>query len=193
MTIKRVKVAGQYYQLGYGRGMKKANVYLIDGFLYAKDMSNWRCELDPLEGDLVGYVRINEVKAEGYKTIYCQCYLGDHARFASEVRTLNASVPVTHSHATGISDGRPIQRIIEIPLQEVRSPEYEKNLQKYGDNQDTCICCGRKVKSFPECKMVHLLTNGNIVSYPDEDIEGSQGFFPVGNDCAKRLVISFAF
>jgi hypothetical protein len=41
--------------------------------------------------------------------------------------------------------------------------------------------------------MVHLLTSGNIVSYSGDDIEDSQGFFPIGNDCAKKLVIQFAF
>jgi hypothetical protein len=37
------------------------------------------------------------------------------------------------------------------------------------------------------------LNNGNIVSYFGDDIEGSQGAFPVGSECAKKLVIQFAF
>jgi len=40
---------------------------------------------------------------------------------------------------------------------------------------------------------VHYLTNGNIVSYGGDDIENSQGMFAVGSECAKKLVIDFAF
>ena len=84
-----------------------------------------------------------------------------------------------------------IQRIIEIPLHEVQSPNYENNLERFGDHSDTCLICGKRTKG--NTKSVHLLTNGNIVSYSGDDIEESQGFFPVGSDCAKKLTIKFAF
>jgi hypothetical protein len=85
-----------------------------------------------------------------------------------------------------------IQRIIEIPLEEVQSENYDANVERYGDHSNTCLICGKRVKEGKE-KMVHLLNNGNIVSYEGEDIENSQGFFPVGSDCANKLIIKFAF
>ena len=86
-----------------------------------------------------------------------------------------------------------IQRIIEIPLEEIQSENYYQNIEKFGDDSNTCICCGKRIKTYPDCKFVHYLTNGNIVSYSGDDIENSQGFFPIGNDCAKKLVITFTF
>jgi hypothetical protein len=85
-----------------------------------------------------------------------------------------------------------IQRIIEIPLDEVRSKDYEKNIERLNEDSDTCFICGKRIKPGRE-KWVHYLTNGNLVSYDGDDIENSQGHFPVGPDCAKKLVIKFAF
>jgi len=82
-----------------------------------------------------------------------------------------------------------IQRIIEIPIEDLQTKDARTNWGNYGQNQ--CCLCGKKVGKNP--KMVHLLTNGNIVSYAGDDIEGSQGFFPVGSECAKKLIIEFAF
>jgi len=86
-----------------------------------------------------------------------------------------------------------IQRIIEIPLEEVRSDKYNDNVERLGDHSDTCFICGKRIKDLSKAKNVHYLTNGSIVSYSGEDIEGSQGAFPVGSDCAKKLVINFTF
>ena len=80
-----------------------------------------------------------------------------------------------------------IQRIIEIPLEEVQTPKAKAmDVTMCG----CCIVCGKRVKS-KKTKYVQLLTNGNIIS-TDQGIEGSQGFFPVGPECEKRLVIAFA-
>ena len=35
--MTRTKIGTEYYQSGYGRGPKQANIWLIDGFAYAKD------------------------------------------------------------------------------------------------------------------------------------------------------------
>lgn len=85
-----------------------------------------------------------------------------------------------------------IQRIIEIPLDEVRSEKYEKNIHTYGEDSNTCFICGKRIKNIGNAKYVQFLTNGNLVS-SNEDLENSQGAFPVGNDCAKKLVINFTF
>ena len=82
-----------------------------------------------------------------------------------------------------------IQRIIEIPIEELQSEDAKKNWGDY--RQDQCCLCGKKVGKNP--RYVHYLTNGNIVSYGGDDIVESQGFFPVGSECAKKLVIQFAF
>ncbi len=82
-----------------------------------------------------------------------------------------------------------IQRIIEIPLEELKTG---KGRDTDTTLNDVCLICGKPIKSKTP-KMVHLLTNGNIVSYEGEDIEGDQGFFPVGPECEKKLVIKFTF
>ncbi len=82
-----------------------------------------------------------------------------------------------------------IQRIIEIPIEELQTDFAKANWGDFKDNQ--CCLCGKKVGNNP--KLVHYLTNGNIVSWSGNDIANSQGFFPVGNECAKKLIIQFAF
>ena len=84
-----------------------------------------------------------------------------------------------------------VQRIIQIPIDEVRSKQYESNIDKYGDHSDTCFICGKRIKADNK-KYVQYLTTGEIIS-TDQEVEDSQGFFPVGSDCAKKLVIQFAF
>lgn len=81
-----------------------------------------------------------------------------------------------------------IQRIIEIPIEELQNEDAKENWANYQENQ--CCLCGKKVGKNP--KMVHYLNNGNIVSTLEE-IEGSQGMFAVGSECAKKLIIQFAF
>ena len=82
-----------------------------------------------------------------------------------------------------------IQRIIEIPIEELQNEKARNNWGSF--REDQCCLCGKKTGKNP--LYVHYLTNGNIVSYNGDDIEGSQGFFPVGSECAKKLVIQFAF
>jgi hypothetical protein len=82
-----------------------------------------------------------------------------------------------------------IQRIIEIPIEELQTPEARNNWCNYSENQ--CCLCGKKVGKNP--KYVHYLNNGNIISYSGNDVQNSQGFFPVGSECAKKLIIQFAF
>jgi hypothetical protein len=82
-----------------------------------------------------------------------------------------------------------IQRIIEIPIEELQNEDAKINWGHYRDDQ--CCLCGKKVGKNP--KMVHYTTNGTIISYNGSDLAESQGFFPVGSECAKKLVIQFAF
>jgi len=82
-----------------------------------------------------------------------------------------------------------IQRIMEIPLEELQTEDAKNNWCNYNTHQ--CVLCGKKLGKNP--KFLHYLNNGNIVSYVGDDYEGSQGFFPVGSECAKKLVIQFGF
>jgi hypothetical protein len=84
-----------------------------------------------------------------------------------------------------------IRAFVEIPIENVKSKMYQQNIELYGEHSNSCLICGKPIKESNP-KHVHLLTNGNIVSYDGDDIDNSQGFFPVGKSCAKKLVINFA-
>ena len=82
-----------------------------------------------------------------------------------------------------------IQRIIEIPISELQTEDARNNWGSYNSNQ--CCLCGKRLGK--NSRMIHYLTNGNIISYFGDDVTNSQGFFPVGSECAKKLIIQFAF
>ena len=78
------------------------------------------------------------------------------------------------------------------------SPKKEANLDKYGELIDQCICCGKPMKSG-EKLYVHMNTdwlavNPTITEETCLELTGadSQGCFPIGNDCAKKM-IGFTF
>ena len=83
----------------------------------------------------------------------------------------------------------------EINLYE--SPQKEANDEKYGLHGNQCICCGKPMKDG-ETKMVHMNTNwmamhNSIKDEKDADVNGyeSQGYFPIGNSCAKKMPKEF--
>lgn len=58
--MKRTKIGGNYFRNGHGRSSKrKATIWLIDGFAYAKDSSTAASDMCKLSGLLKGYVRVN--------------------------------------------------------------------------------------------------------------------------------------
>lgn len=68
--MERIKIGQGYYQKGYGRGFKKnPNIYLIDGYLYARDKVGASQQYTPTTGELIEYVRVN-IGARGK---YHQC------------------------------------------------------------------------------------------------------------------------
>jgi len=91
--------------------------------------------------------------------------------------------------ATMKKQSETIQRFITIPIAELQNDDAKENWGNYSSDQ--CCLCGKKVGKNP--KMVHYLTDGTIVSYGGDDVAESQGFFPVGNECAKKLIIKFTF
>jgi len=81
------------------------------------------------------------------------------------------------------------------------SPMRERNIDKLGEFSNQCICCGKEVKG--QHKVVYMgidweayntteleLING-INYFVGTDVE-IQGAFPIGNDCAKKM-IGFTF
>lgn len=88
------------------------------------------------------------------------------------------------------ANDKSIQRFIEIPLYELQT-EKAKNMDI--SLTHCCCICGKLIKENAKYKTVHILNNGNIVSYSGSDVAESMGFFPVGMECAKKLTIQFAF
>ena len=80
-----------------------------------------------------------------------------------------------------------IEKIIEVPLSEIQT---ERGKDMDITTLDVCCICGKKIKG--KHRVVHLLQNGNIIS-SSESYDNSQGFFPVGIECVKKLIIKFSF
>jgi hypothetical protein len=78
------------------------------------------------------------------------------------------------------------------PLYE--SPQLKQNMKKYGYSDYQCICCGKPIKEGSKL-YVHMNTDWLAVN-PIIDEEkcreltgaDSQGCFPIGNDCAKKMI-----
>lgn len=60
-------------------------------------------------------------------------------------------------------------------------------------DQDRCLFCNKPMDVTNETIHVHLTTDGNITSLDDSQCENSQGCFPIGNECAKKIDKSFYF
>lgn len=80
-----------------------------------------------------------------------------------------------------------IQSVVEIPLWDLQTPHGRK---AFSSGANVCAICGKPIKEGAKVKYIHFLTNGNIVS-SFEDMDNSQGCFPIGLECAKKLVIDF--
>jgi len=81
----------------------------------------------------------------------------------------------------------------ELTMELYVSPMLERNLDKYGQISDQCICCGKPMKPNNQLT-VHMNTNW-VAVHPSISEEKclemtsaeSQGCFPIGNDCAKKM------
>jgi hypothetical protein len=72
------------------------------------------------------------------------------------------------------------------------SPLRERNLEKWGDLENGCISCGKPLKdenSFVHMNTDWLAVRSDIIAEEFLEKTGaeSQGLFPIGNDCAKRM------
>lgn len=86
---------------------------------------------------------------------------------------------------------------IQLTKELYESPMRERNLDKYGHASNQCICCGKPMseKDLLEGYFVHMntdwvavnpqvVTDDNIIELTGAE---SQGCFPIGNDCAKKM------
>ena len=85
---------------------------------------------------------------------------------------------------------------MKIPYKQ--SANYDKNEEANHTNESPCLICGKEVNN--PTLWVHLLTEGNLTSEEGDDQgklkneeDESQGFFPIGSACAKKLPKEFIF
>lgn len=86
---------------------------------------------------------------------------------------------------------------IELTKELYESPIRERNIDKYGEVSNQCICCGRIMnkQEIDNALWIHMnedwmAVNPDIIT--DDNIHhltgaGSQGCFPIGNECAKKM------
>lgn len=77
------------------------------------------------------------------------------------------------------------------------SPVKERNIERDGEHADMCECCGKRMKEG-ERKQVHMNTNWmamhNSIKTDKDAIEKgfeTQGYFNIGNSCAKKMPKEF--
>lgn len=80
------------------------------------------------------------------------------------------------------------------------SPSKEANEEKYGHNQNQCICCAKPIKDISNSYWIHMNEGGDVLNNSInestcEELTGyrTMGCFPVGNECAKRFKKDFKF
>jgi translation elongation factor EF-4 len=68
-------------------------------------------------------------------------------------------------------------------------PDQDYNFKK---DQDACIVCGKPTNLNDKTKYVHITTDFIVVerNYLGDD---SQGCYPIGNSCCKKLPKSLVF
>jgi hypothetical protein len=79
-----------------------------------------------------------------------------------------------------------ITQLNEIDRSEVISSRYDDNVERLGEHSDTCFLCGKRTN---EELHVHYTTSGMLTNNPNHP--ESQGCFPVGPECAKKLPKDF--
>lgn len=78
--------------------------------------------------------------------------------------------------------------VTEIPIENFQNTLAKSDWGSFNTNQ--CSLCGKKVGKSP--MLIHYLTNGNITSKTENEVDNSQGYFEVGSECAKKLPPGFA-
>ena len=72
----------------------------------------------------------------------------------------------------------------------IQTENFEKNIDIYGFNVNTCECCGKQLKN--KNWAVNTIAGPEVIeaNITDEELEAagleSQGFFYLGSDCIKK-------
>ena len=79
----------------------------------------------------------------------------------------------------------------KIDFEKIRSSKFDQHVDKFGYSSNTCEICGRRTA---EKLFVHMTNDGCLINVRDEEfVADSQGFFPIGSECAKKLPKEFIF
>lgn len=80
------------------------------------------------------------------------------------------------------------------------SEGWDRNsrLPAKGSHDERCMACNRPMANYDDQKgtaMVHMDTEGKLIRIgsadDDDEFEGSQGCFPIGAECAKKIPAAF--
>ena len=83
-----------------------------------------------------------------------------------------------------------------IDLDSIRSAKYDDTIERLGEHSNTCFVCGKRTWKN---QWVHFTTAGFLVPKDIDETElefrnlESQGCFPVGSECAKKIGTDFVF
>jgi len=88
--------------------------------------------------------------------------------------------------------GIEIQVITREEWDVVTQEQREKNMRKHNRSThgiNPCHLCEQTIsdKSLPTAWYVHMSTDAELLPIGIEITEGSQGYFPIGSACAKRI------
>lgn len=79
------------------------------------------------------------------------------------------------------------------------SPAMERNQERYSNDENSCICCNKPTSPKTQ-KRVHMTTDWRAINKSfDETLQDgdtvheSQGFFPIGSECKKKMPAEFIF
>lgn len=80
------------------------------------------------------------------------------------------------------------------------SPMYDRNKEKYGDNENQCHCCKKPIKDIENSYWIHMNEGGLVLHNSINEANcfeltnnNSMGCFPIGNECAKKIGKEFIF
>lgn len=88
------------------------------------------------------------------------------------------------------------QNTPQMKLPQVSLEQQEKNInrtQKTTDN-DECVCCKRPINNDGKFR-VHMSTSWMMIHNDNNELDDneSQGTFPVGNSCSKKIPKEYKF
>jgi len=101
---------------------------------------------------------------------------------------------ITHTITTSTGDAIPAIDN-SVWRQSIERIEANRRSHRIGyHDSEECMMCGRKMsrKAHENARHVHMTIDGDLVPMAAEVGSLSQGWFPVGSECAKRLPKGFA-